>query len=214
MSAAATMAYRVFSRLAVKAARCYGHRGLRFPPPLAPLSGSTLTPPFSTTSRYWSNSTSSRPRAVIFDIGGVIVPSPFPLFARFERDNALSEGSVIHTIKETGGQGAWARLERGELSVGEFGEPFSKEYQSITGREVPPGIFQKFLESFRVGRQVTVSPVMREVMERLKSLGVKTAVLTNNFRYDDGGTLKPEDNLGVDVVRYFFYRLGWLKSFL
>ena len=208
------MAYRAFSRLAAKAARCHGHRRLRFPL-TGPLS-SSIAPSFSTHSGRWSRSksttdsyhTNHRRRAVIFDIGGVIVPSPFPLFARFERDQGLPSGSVVHTIQQTGGGGAWARLERGEITVGEFGEPFSQEYQSITGRAVPGETFRKFLEGFRGGRQVTVVPLMAEVMEKLRTLGVKTAVLTNNFRYDDGGTLRPQEDLNVDVVSLFLVLKG------
>jgi acyl-CoA dehydrogenase family protein 10 len=199
------MAYRAFSRLAVKAARYCGHQGPRFPiTGRFPSSTAPCFASFSTLTRHGSTGTdtgsTNRPRAVIFDVGGVVVPSPFPVFARFEREQGLSAGSVIHTIKETGGEGAWAKLERGEITVGEFGEPFSKEYESITGRAVPAEVFRKFLEGFRVGKQVTVAPLMVEVMEKLRSLGVKTAILTNNFRYDDGGTLRPQENLNVDVV--------------
>ena len=145
------------------------------------------------------NST-GQPRAVIFDLGGVVVPSPFPMFARFERALGLPSGSVVKTISSTGARGAWARLERGELSVGEFGSPFSEELFAITGREVSPDTLGKFLEEFRVGRQVTVRPAVQEAIRRLRSCGIKTAVLTNNFRYDDGGTLLPQENLSVDVV--------------
>ena len=213
------MAYRAFSRLAVKAARYCGHQGPRFP-----ITGhfSSSTAPcfasFPTLTRHGSTSTdtgsTNRPRAVIFDVGGVVVPSPFPVFARFEREQGLSAGSVIHTIKETGGEGAWAKLERGEITVGEFGEPFSKEYESLTGRAVPAEVFRKFLEGFRVGKQVTVAPLMVEVMEKLRNLGVKTAVLTNNFRYDDGGTLRPQKTLNVDVVSFLGNSLAFIYSVL
>lgn len=141
-----------------------------------------------------------RPKAVIFDVGGVVVPSPFPVFAGFEQQHGLLPGSVVRTIKERGADGAFAKLERGELTVGQFSKPFSEEYRSITGTEVQPVIFKKLLESMRVGRQVTAHTVILEVIAKLQKHGVKTAILTNNFRYDDGHTLLPEDKLNVDVV--------------
>ena len=210
-SAAVLMAYRAFSRLVVQTGHRFGRRGLHFPLAGPPSSFTAAGfAPFSTHHGRWRSKNEdsagggspSRPRAVIFDVGGVVVPSPFPVFSSFERERGLPAGSVVHTIKETGGAGAWARLERGELSVGEFGRPFSEEYKSATGRDVPAEVFTELLESFRVGRQVTVRPIMLEAIERLHRHGVKTGLLTNNFRYDDGGTLFPQDNLKVDVVSF------------
>lgn len=144
---------------------------------------------------------SDRPKAVIFDVGGVVVPSPYPVFTGFEKQHGLHPGSVIRTIRETGADGAFAKLERGELTVGQFSKPFSEEYRSIIGAEVQPVIFKNLLESMRVGRQVTAHTVVLEVIAKLQKHGVKTAILTNNFRYDDGHTLLPEDKLNVDVVK-------------
>lgn len=146
-----------------------------------------------------------RPKAVIFDLGGVVVPSPFPVFTGFEEQHGLHPGSVVKTIKETGADGAFAKLERGELTVGQFSKPFSEEYLSVTGTEVQPDIFTNLLESMRVGKQVTAHTVILEVIAKLKKHGIKTAVLTNNFRYDDGQTLLPKDKLNVNVVKRIKY---------
>lgn len=143
---------------------------------------------------------SSRPKAVIFDLGGVVVPSPYPVFSQFEKKHGLRQGSVVKTIKKAGDDGAFAKLERGELTVGEFSKPFSLEYYTIIGSEPPSDIFKELLESMRVGRQVSVRSVVQEVITKLQKHGVKTAILTNNFRYDDGHTLFPKDDLEVDVV--------------
>ena len=143
---------------------------------------------------------SSRPKAVIFDLGGVVVPSPFPVFTQFEKQHNLDPGSVVNTIRKTGADGSFAKLERGELTVGEFSKPFSDEYHSIEGIEVAPENFKELLESMRSGRQVTAHSAVLEVIAKLQKFGVKTAILTNNFRYDDGHTLFPKDKLEVDVV--------------
>jgi acyl-CoA dehydrogenase family protein 10 len=122
------------------------------------------------------------------------------VFAQFEKELNLNPGSVVDTIKKTGADGSFARLERGELTVGEFSKPFSDEYLSVVGIEVPPENFKELLEGMRTGQQVTARSVVVEVIAKLQKLGVKTAILTNNFRYDDGRTLFPKDKLEVDVV--------------
>lgn len=129
-----------------------------------------------------------------------MVPSPLPLFTQFERQHNLDHGSVVQTIKETGANGSFAKLERGELTVGEFSKPFAEEYRTIFGTVTRPEIFKELLESFRGGRQVSARSIVVNVMEKLQKCGVKTAILTNNFRYDDGYILFPKEKLKVDVV--------------
>jgi len=67
-----------------------------------------------------------KPKAVIFDLGGVVVPSPLPIFQQFEAKYGLKEGSLVDTIKLSGEDGAFAKLERGEISVECFSEPFAR----------------------------------------------------------------------------------------
>ena len=55
-------------------------------------------------------------RAVIFDLGGVVLDSPLHAIARFERDAGIPEGFVNRVVATTAPHGAWSRLERGELS--------------------------------------------------------------------------------------------------
>ena len=198
------MAYSALYRLRVHAQRYtrrqalpFLHRSRLF------TAGSAFTTPDDGKKTASSSVVSSRfcrPKAVIFDVGGVVVPSPLPLFAQFEEEHSLRPGSVVHTIKETGETGSFAKLERGELTVEEFSGPFSEEYQTIFGRATRPEIFRELLESFREGRQVTARSAVVGVIERLTSHGIKTAILTNNFRYDDGYVLFPKGHLTVDVV--------------
>src|SRR5437763_15643231 len=60
------------------------------------------------------------PRAVIFDLGGVVYPSPFEAFAAYEHDAGLPVGSVRALIRTSSETGAWAALERSELTMQEF----------------------------------------------------------------------------------------------
>ena len=51
--------------------------------------------------------------AVLFDLGGVIFPSPFPAIEEFEVEEGFSKGTVRSVLADGD---AWARLERGEIS--------------------------------------------------------------------------------------------------
>jgi FMN phosphatase YigB (HAD superfamily) len=59
-------------------------------------------------------------RAVIFDLGGVVFPSPFDVFAEYERCHALPDRFIREVVAASGEHGAWARLERSEVSFEEF----------------------------------------------------------------------------------------------
>ena len=59
-------------------------------------------------------------RAVIFDLGGVVFPSPFEAFDAYDVDAGLAPGTVRALIKTSSETGAWAALERGELTMDEF----------------------------------------------------------------------------------------------
>ena len=59
-------------------------------------------------------------RAVIFDLGGVVFPSPFEAFDAYDLDAGLAPGTVRALIRTSSETGAWAALERGELDLSEF----------------------------------------------------------------------------------------------
>ena len=56
-------------------------------------------------------------RAVLFDLGGVVLDSPLHAIARFERAHAIPEGFVNRVVADTGPEGAWGRLERGLIGL-------------------------------------------------------------------------------------------------
>ena len=64
-------------------------------------------------------------RAVIFDLGGVVLESPLPAIAAFEAHTGLPSRFIARLVIEGGDDGPWARLERGELSPTQFADAFS-----------------------------------------------------------------------------------------
>ena len=59
--------------------------------------------------------------------------APKPSFLEWESKNSFQRGSIFSAVKNGGPEGAWARLERGELSLEEFYQPFAQEVSSING---------------------------------------------------------------------------------
>ncbi len=116
-------------------------------------------------------------RAALFDFGGVILSSPFEAFATFERDRGLPDGflrSVNATDPDTN---AWARLERNEVSIAEFGPAFAADSAAL-GHEID-------------GRDVLgllmgeLRPAMVEAVRRCSERLI-TGLLTNNFVLGEG----------------------------
>jgi putative hydrolase of the HAD superfamily len=114
-------------------------------------------------------------RAVIFDLGGVVFPSPFEAFDAYDRANALEPSTVRALIRASSETGAWAALERGELSMDAFADALEAEALAAG--------FQ--LDARRLMAQIATSfgprPEMARAIERVRSSGLRTAALTNNW---------------------------------
>jgi putative hydrolase of the HAD superfamily len=122
-------------------------------------------------------------RAILFDFGGVILSSPFDAFNRYEDDVGLPRDTIRQLNATAPDTNAWARLERGALTVDEFGAAFEVEAAGA-GFEVDPN---------RVLAALNGEP-RPEMVEALRRCGhrFRTALLTNNFRSIDGAERDPE----------------------
>jgi len=145
----------------------------------------------------------SKTKAVIFDLGGVVLPSPQGIFDKFEEKWNLPAGSLVDTIKATGNGGSFAKMERGEYSVEEFCEPFKDEYEAFTGGSSRMTLDQvkEFTNTLSDFTKVVPHQEVLDMFPWLKERGIRVAILTNNFRYDCGKTVFPEELQEVDVVR-------------
>ncbi|WPH02365.1 Hypothetical protein R9X50_00522800 [Acrodontium crateriforme] len=56
-----------------------------------------------------------KPRVLLFDIGGVCVVSPFQAILDYEKSIGIPPGWVNSSISASGHDGAWQKLERGEI---------------------------------------------------------------------------------------------------
>jgi epoxide hydrolase-like predicted phosphatase len=126
-------------------------------------------------------------RAVIFDLGGVVMPSPLDAFREYERRNGLSHRFLSEIVVAGGDHGAWSRLERGELSMPDFQTAFEQECADAGGTVSASDLFALVHDGSGP------RPAMLAAIARIRDEGLKTAALTNNWVLDDqslgsGGT--------------------------
>lgn len=113
---------------------------------------------------------------VLFDMGGVVMDSPLHAIARYEGARGLPANAINRAISASGEQGAWARLERGELTADTFRAPFEADCRAhgveVSGAEVMAAIAEAGV----------ARPVMLEAIRRLRARHYRVGALTNNWK--------------------------------
>ena len=116
-------------------------------------------------------------KAALFDFGGVILSSPFEAFAAFEQERGLPD-RFLRTVNATNpDDNAWAKLERSEVTLDEFGDLFAVESKAL-GHEVDG----RHVIGMLMGE---LRPAMVEAVRRCTER-LKTGLLTNNFVTGNG----------------------------
>ena len=130
-------------------------------------------------------STERRFAAVLFDLGGVVFPSPFDAFDRYDERAGIEVGftrSLIRTSSETG---AWAALERSELSMPEFFAALEAEAtergQSISAAKI----------MVTIAEESGPRPAMVHAIRTLRAEGFRVGALTNNWAQESGDSTPP-----------------------
>ncbi|KAI9458023.1 HAD-like protein [Russula earlei] len=70
-------------------------------------------------------------KAVLFDIGGVVVQSPLVAIREYEIEHGIPNDYINCLISGRGSQGAWQKFERGQMSLFPFYEQFSQELSDV-----------------------------------------------------------------------------------
>ncbi|BGP29173.1 hypothetical protein JCM10296v2_000911 [Rhodotorula toruloides] len=139
-------------------------------------------------------------KAVIFDIGGVVVGSPVEAISRAEKQWNLPKHWINAAITAMGDDGPFQRFERGQMGQDEFYREFGarlgdvetnnrayRVYCKRAGIECPPlpekvQIDGKELWGLMMDPATEPDPVVVEAINRLRaSQRYKVAALTNNF---------------------------------
>ncbi len=112
-------------------------------------------------------------KAVIFDFGGVIIPSPIGSFSKLEAEFGLEAGTIVSLNMVNHHDNAWAKFERGELSLEEFISLFNEEARS-------QGVEIDARKLFSDSQRPNPHPEMISALSWLKGR-YRTGLLTNNF---------------------------------
>ncbi len=143
-------------------------------------------------------------RAVLFDFGGVLSESPFTAFARYEAENGLPSGFLRAVNAADRDTNAWARLERGEVTLDEFCALFEGEARAA-GHDVDAAGVLALLGG--APRPAMITAVRRARRRYL------VALATNNYvsapSGHDGGGVAGVLELFDEVIES--YRLGMRK---
>jgi epoxide hydrolase-like predicted phosphatase len=118
--------------------------------------------------------------AVLFDLGGVVLGSPLDAFAAYELELGLPPQSLNKAIVAAGPASAWARLERGELTMAQFFEAFDAELTAAVQVRISAEALMT-----KIADNTQLRPAMVSAIRTIRSAGLKVAALTNNWASDD-----------------------------
>jgi putative hydrolase of the HAD superfamily len=132
----------------------------------------------------------ARYRAVLWDFGGVLTESPFEAFRRYERRRGLPDDYIRGLNAVNPDDNAWARFERGEITLEEFDRAFAAESRAagfaVPGAEVIALLYGE------------PRPAMVEALRRCGQHYV-TACLTNNVKTGMGHGLPATEARAAQV---------------
>nr|XP_042708386.1 acyl-CoA dehydrogenase family member 10 isoform X4 [Chrysemys picta bellii] len=143
------------------------------------------------------HSGSSLYKAVIFDMGGVLLPSPYRVAVEWEVRHRIPPGTIKQALISGGENRPWMRYMRGELTSAAFLQEFGQQCSEIANFSVPVDSFLSDLTSSQMSKQL---PIMTEALECIRAEGLKTAVLSNNFYLHSGVSFLPLDRNQFDVL--------------
>uniref|UniRef100_A0A0G4I7V7 Uncharacterized protein n=1 Tax=Chromera velia CCMP2878 TaxID=1169474 RepID=A0A0G4I7V7_9ALVE len=127
-------------------------------------------------------------KVVILDIGGVVCPSPFPVFERYEKKSGMPKGSINSLLAH---DEDWEELECGHIGAPTFVKRVLERKQLNMGN-----IFEE------LGRGAPDAGLC-VLLNALRSAGVRLCAVTNNFFLDSSRSASafPESIRGLfDVV--------------
>uniref|UniRef100_A0A8C6YE68 Acyl-CoA dehydrogenase family member 10 n=1 Tax=Naja naja TaxID=35670 RepID=A0A8C6YE68_NAJNA len=113
---------------------------------------------------WWRNYASCPYRAVIFDMGGVLLPSPYKLAMDWEIRNRVPAGTIKEALRSGGEDRPWMQFMRGKLKWAEFLQEFRQQCSKIVSQ-------------FSLTEMSDQLPAMTEAVKCIRARGLKTNFL-------------------------------------
>ncbi|KGL76740.1 Acyl-CoA dehydrogenase family member 10, partial [Tinamus guttatus] len=136
-------------------------------------------------------------KAVIFDVGAVLLPAPHRVAADWEVQNCIPAGTVQQAVLAGGENSPSLKYTRGELSTVEFLQEFGQQCFDIANVSVPVDSFLLHLIRKEMIKQL---PIMAEAVQCIRAEGLKTAVLSHYFCLLNEESVLPLDGKQFDVI--------------
>jgi putative hydrolase of the HAD superfamily len=133
-------------------------------------------------------------RAVFFDVGGVLVESPFAAFAAYEASAGLPRGALRALNQLDPDRNAWACAERGEIDRDEFFARLEAEARALGHTIDARALFARML--------FVVRPAMVDLLKRLRGRYI-LACLTNNMRVGFGPVMSASAERAAEIAQLF-----------
>lgn len=149
---------------------------------------------------------SMRFKAVIFDVGGVLVPQPQIAIRQYEKDLGTPPGFLGQVFMKGAPDNSFSRVERGELLFSEFLDEFGKEVASASeaaGIQLHGFSAKTLFEKMEVLSAQALHHEMFHAIKILKSKDMKTCALTNNW-IDEREKSKEAKSKFMNGLRRFF----------
>ena len=119
---------------------------------------------------------------MIFDLGGVVFASPFEAFDIYDQRAGFPLGTTRAIVKSSSETGAWAALERGELTQTQFHDALNAEGLTV-GFTIDAARIMT-----TIGEGAGARPEMLSAIAKLREHGFKVGALTNNWANEQGDT--------------------------
>jgi len=126
-------------------------------------------------------------RYVLFDLGGVVVRTPFELVPALESRRGLSEGSLgLHGPFDPGRDELWRRRVDGEVTERHYWRHHATRLTNDASIETDDPTRWLMQEIYDVAEDVIVRPEVVALLDRLDAGGLGIAALTNDLsRFHD-----------------------------
>ncbi|EIM90196.1 HAD-like protein [Stereum hirsutum FP-91666 SS1] len=147
-------------------------------------------------------------KAVIFDIGGVVLKSPLIAIGQYEKEHGIPDNYINCSITARAPHGAWQKFERGEMPLFPFYEAFGTDLsdtingnkwymaycrrRSIDCPTLPKSLNIDGRELFgkMMRESTTYDECVLEAIRRIRETGkYRIIALTNNFSKTDTSIL-------------------------
>ena len=137
-------------------------------------------------------------RAVVFDLGGVVLGSPLHAIRRYEAHLGLARNAINRVAAETAPHGAWSRLERGELTLDEFYAAFESDCRDAGHEICARTLFEWMAEASRPRE-----PMLRAIGV-IRARGLRVGALTNNWAAAEDSNAGDASRDGTRALRGHF----------